>query len=310
MGLLNELQTSVLDADSEIAPILLKLRFLASKLDSEPLEEWVKFESEGYPEETEIPEYRKLSVTYMGTFAGPMGASYSNVPIPSSLISKYASDRWLEFQERSSISVIDQVVKNQSESGRLQTTNAANLALALQGKVFPDYSCVSVTGLLSMSSMAAIQHAVRARVLELTIGLEKAVPSVGEIVVSEKTDPIDKSASAKVTEITLQTIYGDHVEIKNSGHGAQFNVNVNKGDVSAFRKALENEGIHEDDASALAEIVRSEEPMSSDEPLGKKAQSWLAKNLSKALDGTWAIGVGSATALVTEAAMRFYGYRS
>ncbi|WP_428542906.1 hypothetical protein [Profundibacter sp.] len=43
---------------------MLKLRFLASRLGSDPLAEWVRFESEGYPNDAELPDYRILGVTY------------------------------------------------------------------------------------------------------------------------------------------------------------------------------------------------------------------------------------------------------
>lgn len=49
MGLLHEIQSSVVQEGSDIGPILLKLRLLAARLRSDELEEWVKHESEGYP---------------------------------------------------------------------------------------------------------------------------------------------------------------------------------------------------------------------------------------------------------------------
>ena len=70
MSLLREIQASLMQQGQQIGPILLKLRFLASRLGSDLLEEWVKHESEGYPKNVEIPEYRKIPVTYSGTFFG------------------------------------------------------------------------------------------------------------------------------------------------------------------------------------------------------------------------------------------------
>ncbi|MGA8158874.1 MAG: hypothetical protein WB822_22240, partial [Rhodoplanes sp.] len=62
MSLLREIQSSLLEG-REIGPILLKLRFLASRLGSVVLEEWVKHESEGYPNDVEVPSYRKIGVS-------------------------------------------------------------------------------------------------------------------------------------------------------------------------------------------------------------------------------------------------------
>lgn len=61
MGLLSEIQASLMQQGQEIGPILLKLRFLASRLRSGPLEEWVKHESEGYPELLTFPTIEGLA---------------------------------------------------------------------------------------------------------------------------------------------------------------------------------------------------------------------------------------------------------
>jgi hypothetical protein len=80
MSLLREIQTALMEAQP-IGPILLKLRFLASRLGSNVLEEWVKHESEGYPPEVILPSYRKAPVSYVGSFSGPLGSGIRNAPI-------------------------------------------------------------------------------------------------------------------------------------------------------------------------------------------------------------------------------------
>ena len=60
MSLLREIQASLMQQGQDIGPIVLKLRFLASRLGSGLLEEWVKHESEGYPGSVAIPDYRKI----------------------------------------------------------------------------------------------------------------------------------------------------------------------------------------------------------------------------------------------------------
>jgi len=57
MSLLQEIQADLLDPKASIGPILLKLRFLAHRLGSDILEEWVKFETEGYPEKCPSSEH-------------------------------------------------------------------------------------------------------------------------------------------------------------------------------------------------------------------------------------------------------------
>ena len=61
------------------------------------------------------------------------------------------------------------------------------------------------------------------------------------------------------------------------------------------------------DANEIAEIIASEAPESSQEPFGKKAKQWIAKNLVKATNGAWSVGVAVATQVLTEAAKKYYG---
>lgn len=85
MSLLREIQASLMERGQDTGPILLKLRFLASRLGSDVLEEWVKHESEGYPKDTEVPDYRKMKVSYTGDFSGPFGSFIRDAPIPPCL---------------------------------------------------------------------------------------------------------------------------------------------------------------------------------------------------------------------------------
>jgi 3-methyladenine DNA glycosylase AlkD len=68
-------------------------------------------------------------------------------------------------------------------------------------------------------------------------------------------------------------------------------------------------GIPKFDASELADILASESPESKEEPFGKKAKAWIVKNIGKAANGTWKAGMAVATNVLTEAALRYYGFK-
>ncbi|MGY2904674.1 AbiTii domain-containing protein [Bradyrhizobium sp. URHC0002] len=70
MSILREIQAAILQENPDLGTILLKLRFLASRLGSEPLEDWVKYEAEGYPRDADVPEYRVAGLSYR--VAGPV----------------------------------------------------------------------------------------------------------------------------------------------------------------------------------------------------------------------------------------------
>jgi hypothetical protein len=135
MSLLREIQASLMNPEEETGPILLKLRLLASRLGSGLLEEWVKYESDGYPADVDVPDYRRVPVSYRAHFSGPFGSGIQNAPIPPALIEKFAGKHWTSFEMRQGVSAIDDLVGRRKDSATL-TIEAANLILLLQGKIY------------------------------------------------------------------------------------------------------------------------------------------------------------------------------
>jgi hypothetical protein len=304
MALLHEMQTALLSGEADIAPILLKFRLLAAKLGSGPLQEWVKHELEGYPTDADVPDYRVLSVSYRGTFSGPFGSGIQNAQIPTYLIEKFAGESWATFQMRQSVAAVDELVKE--SQGNLHI-NASNLILLLQGKVYEGYACNDVTGTIGVAQLKEIQHAVRSRILELLIELEKAVPGASQISIGNEQPKEDESG--KVNQIFYQTIHGSMTNVSNTGAIGTMNIGVAPGDVAGLVGLLVEAGIGEQDANDFVATLASEEPESKQEPFGAKAKVWIAKNLKKAADGTWKVGIGVATEVLKTAAIGYYGLK-
>jgi hypothetical protein len=307
MGLLAQIQTALMDGQP-IGPILLKLRYLASRLGSGDLEAWVKHESEGYPPGVELPSYRKVGVYYTANFNGPFGAQIRNAPIPSYLIQQFAGEQWNNYEIRQSVSSIDELLSGNNESGVLHI-DAANLILLLQGNVYRGYACNSASCQISKASIVEIQNAVRTRALELTIQIEKSVPAASAVVIGSQADLPAQRETDKVTQITNQVIHGNYTNISNSGYGAKFDLNISSNNTPSVVKALEGAGITHDDAEAIAKIFAQEMPESDVDPFGKKAKAWITKNIGKAANGTWKVGLAVATQILTEAASKYYGLK-
>ena len=134
MALLHQIQETLLDEEKGIGPALLKFKFLAAKLGSEPLEDWVEHEMEGYPREIEVPDYRLANLAYTGNFANS-AHQYTNHPIPTSLIFKHTSEEWVVHKIREGMSAIDHIVNRATSSGKL-TIDTSDLVLLLQDKIF------------------------------------------------------------------------------------------------------------------------------------------------------------------------------
>lgn len=306
MSLLADIQDALMQ-EAPLGGVLLKLRFLASRLGSDLLEEWVRHETDGYPPEVDLPEYRQLPVAYLGTFSGPFGSGIKNAPIPSLAVAKHAGEDWLHMDYRGGIASIEGLLA--STEGPTLHYSAPNLIYFLQGKIYPELACNSIDALVSKAAVAGITNTVRTRVLELTLQLEKAVPEAREVSVGNAPRNGGAQQADAVTHIAQQTVYGNVTNIASSGAGATINVTIGQGDRPAVARALTDAGIAADDAAEFAEILASERPESPEEPFGPTARRWIVSNIGKAAGGAWKAGMAVATQVLTEAAMKYYGLK-
>jgi|GEM_PF-5384235 len=153
-----------------------------------------------------------------------------------------------------------------------------------------------------------MQNALRARVLELAIQIDKNVPGANKIDVAQgATVAVTREVAAVTNNITTNTVYGNQntTTVSNTGAGASISVQINQGDVAALQKALQEIGLPEGDAEELVTIVQSEAPLDpAKEPFGAKTKAWLGANLGKAADK---LGFAVAAKLIADAISAYYG---
>lgn len=303
MGILNDIQAAILEEKPDLGTILLKLRLLASRLGSDELGDWVKHEAEGYPRSVDVPSYRIVGVSYHGTWSGPYGGGISNAPIPAYLIEKHASSDWTHYKVRESIAGVQEMASGSNTLG----INAANLILVLQGKIYKDWACNAIHGEISHIALSEIIQSVRARILELTIELERRVPEAAQFTLQSSLDTNAKNA-ATVTQIFNQTIYGNLTQV-NASDGAQVALAITAGDAGSMIGELIKAGLPETEAKQIAEIIAAERPSSPEEPVGGRGMSWIKKNAPKVASGAWKIGSPILADLVREAAFRYWGLK-
>ena len=307
MSLLQEIQEAVVKENSDISSIFLKLRLLASRLGSNLLEDWVKYETEGYPKNIQIPSYRYVSITYHGTFSGPFGSGIRNAPIPSQLVQKFAGENWINYEVRDSIAVVDDLLKSHKDNNSELGVDVSNLILILQGKIYSGYACNDIQARISPSSFVNIQYAVKSKILELTLELEKKIP-VASLVTFGSSNRKNIKPEV-VQQISQQIIYGNVDTAIAGGHSSNINISIGERDTDSLIKYLVESGIPDDDANEIAKIMETEEPESFKEPFGEKAKNWITTNIKKAALGTWKIGISVTTDVLSEAAKKYYGFK-
>lgn len=303
MGLLHDIQADLLDAQAPIGPILLKLRYVAAKLGSDVLEEWVKYETEGYPADVEVPEYRQARLTYRGTFTDGF-RTITNVSIPEFIIEKEAGATWLNFSVRDSVAVIDSLLASErSDGGGKFGVPAGNLAPLLKNKVYQGMGAIEVSSAFTGAPFGQIHNIVRAKILDLTLELEKRVPVAALIALGKPSEQLPET-SAQATTIAQTIIYGNQTNVNNLALGGAIHTSVVVvGDRLSLAQYLIDKGVPTSDAQELAQIASEEKPESADQPLGKRAKKWLGK----AAGSVWDVSKEAGTQLLVEGLKSYYG---
>ena len=80
-----------------------------------------------------------------------------------------------------------------------------------------------------------------------------------------------------------------------------------KGDIDALVSFLTSNGIPNSDAQEFASAVKTETPKINSVPFDAKAKKWIGENIKKAIDGTWKVGIGVATDVLSKGALAYYG---
>lgn len=230
MPLIHKIQEALLDENSSVGAILLKLRFLAAKLETNILEEWVQHEAEGYPDTASLPEYRVAQITYTGTFADEF-RQLNNVSIPGLLVGQHAGDHWLKMQIRDGLPLIESQLRKMDPNTHFGI-DCSNLKILLQNKVYPGMGVIDVSSRIDTGAFSRIRHAVRAKTLDFTLQLEKQVPSVTGIEVGAHPIEMSSDDQKHVEHLTQHIFYGDVTNINSSGD-ANSRINLNSTDNSA-----------------------------------------------------------------------------
>lgn len=301
MTLLEEIQSAAVDQNSDLGTILRKCKLLAARLGSQPLENWLIYESNGYPENIEVPDYRIWSLTVKGHFFGPYGSGLKNAPIPSMCIPKSIRDDYLKYKCRQSIASLEAMLKK-SEDSQLQIPTA-DLAVVLGTSVYEGQNCVQAWAEIGVGAIIEILNTVRNRILDFALAVWKDNPKAGELL----KNPEHLSKPEKITQIFNTTVHGGTANLVGSAIDSPIAFNIINNDFSSLENVLKKNGINTEDIEDLKIAVDSDPKPESENQLGPKVSQWIAKMMQKAADGSWKIGIGAAGSFLAQAIAKYYG---
>jgi AbiTii len=300
MTLLETIQQSAIDTHTDLSTVLRQCRLLAARLDSGPLEEWVVWESGGYPSTADVPPYRVWPLEVRGHFSRPFQSMAKNYLVPPVVLPENVRDSYEQWECRMSVAALEATL---AETKGIVQVTTGNLSLVLGENVLDGYNCIEAWGAFSSLRLVEVLNVVRNRVLEFVLAVWKQAPTAGEA--SAQETPL--LARETVTQIFNTTVYGGAASVVGNANESAVTFNIAQGDWDSLQRALMDQGLTEEDLQALRAAIESDPEPAEARSLGPRVADWIAAMTKKAATGAWEIGVTVASRVVAEAIMKYYG---
>ena len=301
MTLIEEIQKDVVDSKSDLGTLLRKCKLLAARLGSRPLENWLLWESNGYPDDVDVPAYRIWPLELKGHFAGPFGSGIRNAPIPMVCLPEKVRDAYRNYKCQQSIASIEAMVKKAGK-GTLHVSTG-DLAVVLGTDVYQHQNCVQAWAEFGVNNLIELLNTVRNRILDFALAIWKEAPTAGEGIGKTPPDIEPK----RVTQIFNTTVYGGAANLVGSATNSLVSFSVSQNDFESLEKALRDNGVQTADIEELREAITTDNILQKGRGFGPRVSSWIAKMMKKSAEGAWRIGLNVAGNLLEQTISKYYG---
>ncbi|TCL74450.1 hypothetical protein [Rhizobium sp. BK251] len=300
MGLLTEIQNDAISDTVAVNGLLRKVMLLAHKLDSGVLEDWVKHELSGYPNDVPVPHYRRIPLNFKASVSNGF-YMHNNAPIAQYLVKQATGRDDIDtFECRQAIGTIDY---KDAEKDVL-VLNMDNYALVVSGKIVDkSWDVLRFWAEMPAAKVNGILDAVRNKVLEFTIALQKRYPNADDVEWIKS----QVSGAATVSQVFNTTITNGNAGVIGGATASTVTVTVNHGNLQDLRTNLTQHGVTAEDF-ALLEAALKEEHKIENKKFGPKVTKWVGDMMGKAVSGAWGVGLGAGGALLEKALLGYYGF--
>ena len=305
MSLLRDIQNNAIDTNVDISVILRKCKVLAIRLGNEPFENWVDQELNGYKNKKLLPDYRIIQVYSKGHFSGPFGSGIKNADIPLSCLPKKYRENLRKSYCVESIGYYINLL-NTSKGGNFEEQWPPDLVAHTGRGIYQDMNCMSAWKLIPNSSIFSLVEAVRNRILNFVLEIEKEAPDAGE------DSPKDQKISPeRITQVFNTTIYGNVGNISEASQNVNqtATINVLQNDFNSLKAYLSSIGVPKSEIQKLEEAIREDsvEEINKNEKLGTKVSAWIKSISLQIKENAISILQGISANLITLAILKYYG---
>lgn len=310
--LLHEVINDIVNTANSLSTSLFKLTYFARLIGNKDLLEYTQNELNGYKDKINLPEYRKAYATlYVDLQAG---YNQHSVQLPASMIDEPFRDTLKYIYVTEGIATVEKLARDALKTdsdGRIIKQLPMEMLYVLQDparKLYKTDTRIDVIGarvVANSSVVIEIPNAIRKALFDFVMAMSTTFGF-----------DIQIESFRKMADFNNQIILNQmNTTIHNSGDGAVINTgdnnqihaktNIQKGDLAALQKRLEELGVDKEDITEISEIVQTEIPKGSN--LGPKSSNWIGKMFAKTLSGGSKIATSAAGNLLATAVKLYFG---
>ncbi len=286
-----------MDPKLPLAGLLRKCLVLAYRLKHDAFREWVERELNGYPTDVDVPIYRKATGDIKADVSGVGGAFMSGVAVPLSQIPEDNRDPLRNFDFRESVAALEHLAAGAESKGSSRLMRDIPTELCAKVQIYQYTSTVRMRTELSTSVLRGMLDQVRTRALTFALEVEALNPAAGEATGAGLAIP-----AQQVSQIFYNVISGGTVNMAAS-QSVQVAINVQPGDLSSLVDYLRQQGVTDEEVTALKQILPGQPP--EEHTPGEKTEGWITR-VGRRLGASGGRVAESAVTSVLTAAIKAY----
>ena len=296
--LIDEIIDLLSDEKGRLTDALLKTKVLLHRIGKKELAEWVNWELNGYPDDSEVPAYRVLPSRLMGSFSN-IAWRYAKHPLPTSHIKPEIRKSYQEFSMRESLSILEDFKSDETLTREFPPEAYRMLGGGLGSSFIIDRAWCETPA----HAVRGILTQVRSRLLDFLLELKDGIGNaITEEEMKEKENEVDAAAMFKHAVIgdNATFVFGSHntLSVKSA---------VNKGDFESLARMLTKAGIPMDEVEALKSAVDQDKTDGKAGLSEGQTGGWFLRLLGKASEGAISVGTDVVAKAVTDGLTAYLG---
>jgi hypothetical protein len=303
--LIQKIQAEAVDGKSDLSTLLRKCLVLGSRLGHQELKEWANWELDGYPESSELPDYRILhGLESFGHFLGIAGSALQNVPVSVFRLPEEVRHDYANPPIRQGVRAITEMVNAGKNDGTVRWAWPAGAPEVFDHEGYrPDLHLMQAWINVPVAALVGILDTIRNRVLNFALEIEGILGPDDEVPSQESKE----TKAAQITQTFHQTIYGPVSNVGTADSISQTLI-VTPGDLEGLKARLREKGLPEPDLQELEKAIKADEAEPKPtEHLGKNVANWLGNTVKKAGSGALKLGTDLVATVATKALKDYYG---